>query len=213
VRGLVLGGACELMMHCARTVAAFETYIGLVEVGVGILPAGAGSKEMALRASKDAKGSDPFPFLQNYFKNIGMASVSNNAIQAKSLGYLKESDVILMHPQEILYVAKQQVLALNIANYYPPRPEKIIAQGKSGWATLQVGLINMKEGGFISEHDYDIGCHIARVMCGGDVEGGTKVPEEWLLALEHQAFMTLLNTKKTQDRIAYMLENGKALRN
>lgn len=213
VRGLVLGGACELMMHCARTVAAFESYIGLVEVGVGILPAGAGSKEMALRATKEAKGGDSFPFLQTYFRNIGMAEVSNNAVQAKRLGYLKESDVILMHPQEILYVAKQQVLALNIANYCPPRPEKIMAQGKSGWATLQVGLINMKEGGFISEHDYEIGCHIARVMCGGDVESGTLVPEEWFLSLEHQAFMTLLNTKKTQDRIAYMLENGKALRN
>lgn len=213
VRGFVLGGACELMMHCARTVAAFESYIGLVEVGVGIIPAGAGSKEMALRATRAAKGGDPFPFLQTYFKNIGLAEVSNNALHAKHLGYLTDNDIVLMHPQEILYVAKQQILALNIANYVPPRAEKISVIGKSGWATLQVGLVNLKMGGFISEHDYTIGCHLAKVMCGGDVEGGVDIPEEWYFTLENDAFMELIQTKKTQDRIAHMLEYGKALRN
>lgn len=221
VRGLVLGGACELMMHCTRTVAAMESYIGLVETGVGILPAGAGTKEMALRASKAAKElakesvivNDTFPLLQNYFKNIGRAVVSTSALHAKQLDYLRTSDVVVMHPREILYVAKNEAIALSEANYCPPRPEKIIAMGKSGWATLQAGLANMREGHFISDHDYDIGCRIAYVLCGGEIEEGTQVSEEWFLRLEHQAFMDLLQTQKTQDRIAYMLQHGKPLRN
>lgn len=213
VRGLTLGGSCELMMHCSKTVAAFESYIGLVEVGVGILPAGGGTKEMALRATLDAKGNDPFPCLQNYFKTLGNGIVSQSAYHAKSLGFLRESDIIIMNVEEILYVAEQTAIHLSESNYYPSRPEKIMALGKNALATLEVGLLNLKEGEWISEHDYSIGRHLASVLCGGPIEDNQWVSECWFLELEQQAFMELLKTKKTQERIAYMLETGKPLRN
>jgi 3-hydroxyacyl-CoA dehydrogenase len=214
VYGLALGGGCEFSIHCTRIVAALESYIGLVEVGVGILPAGGGCKEMALRAAMEAKGGDVFPYLKRYFQNIAMGEVSKSAELARDMGYLRPSDRIVLNQYELLHVAKQEALALTATAYRPPlQPRQIPVAGRPGIATLKAAMVNMLEGGFISEHDYDIGCRIAETMCGGDVEAGSMVDEQWLLDLERHHFMQLLATDKTRARVEYMLKNGKPLRN
>ena len=214
VQGMALGGGCELAMHCTHVVAALETYMGLVEVGVGLLPAGGGCKEFAIRASREAKGGNSFPFLQSYFQNMAMAQVSKSAENAKELGYLKASDTIVFNPNEILHVAKKQALALAESGYRPPLMARDIpVAGKGGIATLKMMLVNMKEGGFISEYDFEIGASIATVVCGGEVDGGSLVTEQWLLDWERKLFCQLLRNQKTYDRIESMLKTGKPLRN
>jgi 3-hydroxyacyl-CoA dehydrogenase len=220
VYGLALGGGCEFSIHCTRIVAGLETYIGLVEVGVGVLPAGGGSKEMALRAAYEAQRFssdnrlDVFPYLRKYFQQIAMGEVAKSAELAREMGYLKQSDRIVMNQFELLHVAKEEARALIATSYRPPlHPRQIPVAGRTGIATLKAAMINMLEGGFISEHDYNIGCRIAETMCGGDVESGSLVDEQWLLDLERKHFMELLGTQKTRDRVEYMLKNGKPLRN
>jgi 3-hydroxyacyl-CoA dehydrogenase len=220
VYGLALGGGCEFSMHCTRIVAALESYIGLVEVGVGILPAGGGCKEMALRAANEAQRFsndgrvEIFPYLQRYFKNIAMGEVSKSAELAREMGYLKQSDRIVLNQFELLHVAKEEAKALTATAYRPPlQPRQIPVAGRPGIATFKASMINMLEGSFISEHDYNIGCRIAETMCGGDVEAGSMVDEQWLLDLERKNFMELLATEKTRARVEYMLKNGKPLRN
>ncbi len=214
VYGLALGGGCEFSIHCTRIVASLETYIGLVEVGVGVLPAGGGSKEMALRAANEARGGDIFPYLKRYFQQIAMGEVAKSAELARDMGYLKQSDRIVLNQYELLHVAKEEARALTATAYRPPlAPRQIPVAGRTGIATLKAAMINMLEGGFISEHDYNIGCRIAETMCGGDVEVGSMVDEQWLLDLERKNFMELLATQKTRDRVEYMLKNGKPLRN
>ena len=214
VYGLALGGGCEFALHCTRIVAALESYIGLVEVGVGLLPAGGGCKEMALRASVEAKGGDIFPHLRRYFQNIAMGEVAKSAELAREMGYLRPSDRIVLNQYELLHVAKQEARAFTATAYRPPlAPRQIPVTGRPGIATLRAAMINMLEGGFISEHDYNIGCRVAETMCGGDVEAGSMVDEQWLLDLERKHFMELLATNKTRDRVEHMLKNGKPLRN
>ncbi len=214
VDGLALGGGCEIIMHSARVVATLESYIGLVEVGVGVLPAGGGSKEATLRAALEAKGGDVFPFLRRYFQNIAMGEVAKSAELAREMGYLRAADRIVMNRFELLHVAKNELRALTATDYRAPlMPSKIPVAGRTGMATLQAAMLNMLEGGFISEHDYRIGCAVADTLCGGDVETGSLVDEQWLLDLERKHFVALLATHKTQDRIDYMLKNGKPLRN
>jgi 3-hydroxyacyl-CoA dehydrogenase len=214
VDGLALGGGCEFIMHCDRAVAALESYIGLVEAGVGLLPAGGGCKEFALRAVADAKGGEMSPFLQKYFKAVAMAEVSRSAEHARELGYLRPADKVVMNRFELLEIAKAELRALSAAGYRPPlRPRAIPVAGRSAIATLRVFMENLLAGGHISEHDYLIGHKIAIVMCGGDVEGGSLVDEQWLLDLERQHFMELIATEKTQARIEHTLKTGKPLRN
>jgi len=214
VYGLALGGGCEFSIHCTRIVAALESYIGLVEVGVGILPAGGGCKEMALRAAQEARGGDIFPYLRRYFQNIATGEVAKSAELARDMGYLKQSDRIVLNQYELLHVAKEEAKALTATAYRPPlAPRQIPVAGRPGIATLKAAMINMLEGGFISEHDYNIGCRIAETLCGGDVEAGSLVDEQWLLDLERKHFMELLATDKTRARVEYMLKNGKPLRN
>ncbi|MBI5439257.1 MAG: 3-hydroxyacyl-CoA dehydrogenase/enoyl-CoA hydratase family protein [Nitrosomonadales bacterium] len=220
VYGLALGGGCEFSIHCTRIVASLETYIGLVEVGVGVLPAGGGCKEMALRAANEAQRyaiegrGDIFPYLRRYFQNIAMGEVAKSAELARDMGYLKPSDRIVLNQYELLHVAKEEARALTATAYRPPlQPRQIPVAGRTGIATLKAAMINMLEGGFISEHDYNIGCRIAETMCGGDVEAGSMVDEQWLLDLERKNFMELLATEKTKARVEYMLKNGKPLRN
>ncbi len=214
VYGLALGGGCEFSIHCTRIVASLETYIGLVEVGVGLLPAGGGCKEMALRAANEARGGDIFPHLKRYFQQIAMGEVAKSAELARDMGYLRSSDRIVLNQYELLHVAKQEALALTATAYRPPlQPRQIPVAGRTGIATLKAAMVNMLEGGFISEHDYNIGCRIAETMCGGDVEAGSLVDEQWLLDLERHHFMQLLATEKTRARVEYMLKNGKPLRN
>ena len=212
-QGLALGGGCEFLMHCDRVVAALESYIGLVEVGVGLIPAGGGCKEFALRAMDEAKGGDLLPFLRPYFEAMAMAKVSRSAEEAKRLGYLKPTDVIAFNPSELLHVAKAQVRALAESGYRPPQPRPIRVAGRTGVAACQMALVNMRDGGFISPHDYRLGLAIAQALCGGDVDPNAMVDEGWLLGLERTAFVELAKTPLTQARIEQMLKTGKPLRN
>ncbi len=220
VRGMALGGSCEFILHCDRTVAALESYIGLVEAGVGLLPAGGGCKEFAVRATREiARGAvggqaDHFPFIRTYFQTIAMATVSRSALNAKELGFLRPADVVVFNPYEILYVATHEAQALADAGYRPPLPARNVpVAGTTGIATLTMLLVNMRDGGFISAYDFEVGRRIARVLCGGEVEPGTTVDEHWFLELERSEFMALLANAKTLERIAHTLKTGKPLRN
>ena len=215
VRGLALGGGCEFQMHGAKTVAHLESYIGLVEAGVGLLPAGGGLKELAVRAS-DAAGAtgDVFAELKKVFETIAMGKVSTSAVEAKELGLLRGDDVVSFNAFELLHIARAQARGLAERGYRPPLPaRRIRVAGDVGIATFRMLLVNMLEGRFISEYDSEIATRIATVLCGGDIDRGSLVDEEWLLELERRHFVELAQQPKTQERIAHMLKTGKPLRN
>ncbi len=205
IQGKVLGAGCELMLHCSHIVAALESYPGFIDATLGLIPAAAGCKEIALKASREASEEDPFPNLRSYFKTLSNGVLANSATDAKCLGFLKASDVVIMNPKEILYLAKQLVLRSSESNYRPPFKRKIKVAGKSGWASLQVDLLRMREKDLITDHDFLVRSSLAKVLCGGDVEGGVQVYEEWLLELERQTFIELLQIEKTQERITKFL--------
>jgi 3-hydroxyacyl-CoA dehydrogenase len=215
VRGLALGGGCEFQMHSARAVAHLESYIGLVEAGVGLLPAGGGLKEFAVRASQAAgPGGDVFAHLKPAFEAVAMAKASTSAVEARDLGLLRAGDLITFNTHELLHVAKQQALAMADSGYRPPLPaRRITGAGDVGIATFRMLLVNMLEGRFISAHDFEIATRIATVICGGEIDRGAIVDEDWLLKLEREHFVALAQMPKTQERIAHMLKTGKPLRN
>ncbi|WP_426191955.1 3-hydroxyacyl-CoA dehydrogenase/enoyl-CoA hydratase family protein [Massilia sp. DWR3-1-1] len=213
VAGLALGGGCEMALHASKRVASIESYIGLVEVGVGLIPAGGGLKEAAARASNDAKGSDILHFLKTGFTNAAMANVSKSALEAKAMGYLKEDDVIVFNAYELLHVAKVEARAMFDAGYRPPLQKPITVTGRYGLATIKAQLVNMRDGGFISAHDFKLGEMIATIVTGGDVDQGSVVSEQWLLDMECKAFLELLNHPKSQERIMGMMQTGKPVRN
>jgi 3-hydroxyacyl-CoA dehydrogenase len=214
VDGMALGGGCEIAMHCDQAVAVLESYVGLVEVGVGLIPAGGGCKELALRAAQEAKGADAFPFLRAYFQNVATAQVGRSAEHSRELGYLRPSDRVVMNRFELLHAAKAELNALHEAGYRPPlKARSIPCAGRTAIATFKMAMANMLAGRQISEHDHLIGSKLAYAMCGGDVEPGSLADEQWFLDLERQAFMELLATEKTQARIEHMLKTGKPLRN
>jgi 3-hydroxyacyl-CoA dehydrogenase len=215
VRGLALGGGCEFQMHSAKTVAHLESYIGLVEAGVGLLPAGGGLKEFAVRASQAAgPGGDVFAELKKVFESVAMAKVSNSAMNAKELGLLRASDKVVFNAFELLHIAKAEARGLAEGGYRPPLPgRKIQVAGDVGIATFKMLLVNMLEGRFVSEYDYEIAERIATILCGGKVDRGALVDEEWLLKLERKHFVELAQQEKTQARVMHMLKTGKPLRN
>ena len=220
VRGMALGGSCEFILHCDRTVAALESYIGLVEAGVGLLPGGGGTKEMALRAADAVKQgptggqADQFPFVRAYFQTIATATVAKSAFEARALGFLRPADVVVAHPHEILHVAIGQARALADAGYRPPLvPTAVPVAGRTGIATLEMMLVNLRDGGFVTGYDFEVALRIARVICGGDVDAGSLVDERWLIDLERAEFMALVRDARTQARIAHTLATGKPLRN
>ncbi|KMQ79903.1 Enoyl-CoA hydratase [Candidatus Burkholderia pumila] len=218
VSGIALGGGCELLLQSAKRVAHVETYMGLVEIGVGLVPAGGGLKETALRAAEAASAvnatSDLLKFLQKPFECAATAKVSTSAFEALAMGYLKLSDTIVFNVHELLDIARKEARALSASGYRPPlRARQIPVAGRSAISTIKASLVNMRDGRFISDHDYLIAGRIAEVMCGGDIEAGSLVDEEWLLALERRAFVELLGTQKTQERIMGMLQTGKPVRN
>ncbi|MEP6938886.1 MAG: enoyl-CoA hydratase-related protein, partial [Rudaea sp.] len=214
VRGLCLAGGCEFQMHSARTVAALESYVGLVEAGVGLLPAGGGPKEFALRASQNAIEGDVFTQLKAVFQTIAMARVSASALEAKELGLLRPNDVVVFNADELLYTAKAVARGLADAGYRPPLPNRqITVAGDVGAATLKAAVVNMLEGGFVSAHDMEIAGRIADALCGGQIERGSIVDEQWLLDVERAHFVALAQMPETQDRITHMLKTGKPLRN
>ena len=217
VQGMALGGGCEFAMHATHRVLALESYVGLVEVGVGLIPAGGGSKEFALRAAamaRRAAGGDVFPFIQTMFQTIAMGTVSKSALQAVELGFAQASDDIVFNAHELLHVALARARALAESGYAPPRVQRAVTvAGKSGIATCEMMLINMQEGGFISPWDYRVGKAVATALCGGEVDTNARVSEQWILDVERALFVDLLKTEKTQQRIQHMLETGKPLRN
>jgi 3-hydroxyacyl-CoA dehydrogenase len=213
--GMALGGGCEVCLHADAIVAHAETYMGLVEIGVGLLPAGGGTKELALRAIRLAEQweADVTPFVVKGFTSIAMAKVSTSAAEAAALGYLRPGDSISLGEDRRIHDAKLRVLAL-AANYRPGQPATgLKAPGRGVAASIATQLWNMRMGGFISEYDEKLGRTIAGVITGGDVPGGTLVTEQWLLDLEREAFLRLCGERKTLERIQHMLKKGKPLRN
>ena len=217
VQGMALGGGCEFVMHAAHRVMALESYVGLVEAGVGLIPAGGGCKEFALQAHKLAQrtaGGDVFHFIQASFQTIAMVTVAKSALEAVQLGFAKASDDVLFNPHELLYAAIRRARSMFEAGYRPPLIERnVTVAGRNGIATCELMLINMREGGFISAHDYQVAKAAATALCGGEVETNARVSEAWLLDVERALFVDLLKTEKTQQRIVHMLETGKPLRN
>ena len=201
--GMTLGGGCEVALHAARIQASAETYMGLVEVGVGVIPAGGGCKELVSR------GGD----LKAMFETIGFAKVSASAANARELGLLRPSDGVSMNPERIIADAKAEVLAMR-SSYAPGAPrEDIAVAGDAGFALLKMGVILAREGEFISEYDAQIGEKLAYVLSGGRLSGEQKVSEQYLLDLEREAFLSLCGNVKTQERMGHMLKTGKPLRN
>jgi 3-hydroxyacyl-CoA dehydrogenase len=216
VRGLALGGGCELAVHSAKRAVAMESYIGLVEVGVGLVPGAGGLTYIARRAAENmasSNGKDLLPFITEGFTNAAMAKVGTSAIESRKLGYLLWTDVIVPNKDELLFVAINEAQALATSGYRAPPKRQFPVAGRNGKATITGSLINMRDGGFISQHDFHIATLIANVVCGGDVEAGTMVTEEYLMTLERQAFTSLLTMAKTQERIMGMLATGKPVRN
>jgi len=216
--GMVFGGGCEMTLHADRVRASAETYIGLVEVGVGLIPAGGGTKEMLVRAldsiPKGADDADPFPLVKRTFETIALAKVATSAEEARSFGFLRDEDTISMNADRLIADAKQEVIALATSGYVMPQQRTdILALGNPALATLKLGIHQMKRGGFISEHDALIGEKLARILTGGDLNHPTRVSEQYLLDLEREAFLSLCGERKTQERIAHMLKTGKPLRN
>jgi len=215
---MVFGGGCEVVLHADRARAAAETYMGLVEVGVGIIPAGGGTKEMLVRALDSIPNSvddaDPFPFVKRAFETIALAKVATSADEARGLGFLAEDDTISMNTDRLIADAKKEVLALAASGYVQPQERTdILALGNSALATLKLGIHQMKRAGYISDHDAEIGTELARILTGGDLNHPTRVSEQYLLELEREAFLKLASTRKTQERLGHMLKTGKPLRN
>lgn len=213
VKGRALGGGCELAIHCDHAVVALETYIGLVEVGVGLLPAGGGTKEFALRGATYGKQQQNLEKLGSFYQNIAMGTVTTSAFDAVKKGFFRESDTFISHPAELLFVAKQQIKMMSESGYRPPLKITFPVAGKSGIAAMKALLVNYREGNFISDYDYYLGGLIATVICGGEVEEGSLVDEAWIMKLERDAFVELLQQEKTRERINYLLETRKPLRN
>ncbi|ARP88284.1 3-hydroxyacyl-CoA dehydrogenase [Bordetella genomosp. 9] len=215
--GLALGGGCEIAVHAAARVAHLETYIGLVEVGVGLVPGAGGLAYCARRAAEQrgatAPGQPLLPFLQAFAEAVASAKVSGSALEARRTGWLRESDPIVMQEDELLYVAIRHALAMADAGWRPPLPTRFPVAGRDGAATLIAQLINLRDGGFISAYDYELGCAVAGALCGGDVDPETLVDDEWMLAQERRAFLGVLANAKTHERIVGMLKTGKPVRN
>ncbi|MDE2081549.1 MAG: 3-hydroxyacyl-CoA dehydrogenase/enoyl-CoA hydratase family protein [Burkholderiales bacterium] len=217
VRGIALGGGCELAVYSARRVAAMESYMGLVEVGVGLIPAGGGLAYVARRAAEMAAAgsanADILKFLTHGFTNAAMAKVGTSAIESRQLGYLVEGDVIVPHKDELLFVATTQAKAMAASGWRPPARASFAVAGRSGIATIKNQLVNLRDGGFVSAHDFHISSLIAEVVCGGDVDAGSRVDEAYLMTLERERFCALLEHPKSQERIMGMLQTGKPVRN
>jgi 3-hydroxyacyl-CoA dehydrogenase len=217
MRGLALGGGCEIAIYCARRVAAMETYVGLVEVGVGLIPSGGGLAYIARRAAEMAAAgnanADIMKFAIDGFTNAAMAKVGTSALESRKLGYLLDSDIVVPNKDELLFVAMTQAKAMFDSGYRPPVKAQFAVAGRNAIATVKGQLANMRDGGFISAHDFHISTLIAEVVFGGDVDAGSIVTEEYLMTLERERFCGLLDHPKSQERIMGMLQTGKPVRN
>ncbi|HKS81643.1 MAG TPA: 3-hydroxyacyl-CoA dehydrogenase NAD-binding domain-containing protein [Candidatus Acidoferrales bacterium] len=215
-QGMALGGGCEISLHGARIHAAAESYIGLVEAGVGLIPAGGGSKEMLIRAGEHAAGGedlDLFHALKPVFENIAMAKVATSGEEARTLGYLRPSDLISMNRDRLVADAKQTALAMVRAGYHPPAPPEIRVLGEGFLAAAKLAIHMMVRGEYASAHDAVVARKLAWILAGGNITAPQTVSEQYVLDLEREAFVSLCGERKTQERIAHTLKTGKPLRN
>jgi len=214
-QGMALGGGCEVTLHGDRARAAAETYLGLVEVGVGLIPGGGGVKEMVLRAVEGAlPDEDLFPRIKKVSETIAMARVSTSSVEARDLGFLRGTDPVTMNRDRLIEDAKQTALAMVREGYVQPHPRtEIPVLGEPALSTIKLGIHMMARGGFISEHDAKVATRLATVITGGNLSRKTLVSEQYLLDLEREAFVSLCGERKTQERIQHMLKTGKPLRN
>ncbi len=214
--GLALGGGCEVTMHASRVVAASETYIGLVELGAGVIPAGGGTKEIMRRIINPPMRTDnaeAFPFIQRAFLQIGQAKVATSAEEARAMGIITSCDRIVMNREHLLTEAKREVMRMAAAGYHPSAPELIYAPGRDMFGAMKIGAWSFAEGKFITEYDMHIATKLAYVMAGGMLSKPTWVSEQYILDLEREAFMSLCGEEKTQARMWSLLQTGKPLRN
>ncbi len=213
---MTLGGGLEVVMHANRIHAAAETYMGLVEVGMGLLPGGGGNKEYLIRFTEGLKDDvkvDRLPYVQKAFEAIAMATVATSARHAQELGFLRPTDKVTVNQDHLIHDAKNTVLAMDLEGYEAPKPAPIKVLGEYGVATFKAGVQNMFWGGYITEHEIKIANKIAFVLCGGNIKPDSYVSEQYLLDLEREAFLQLLGEEKTQERINHFLTKGKPLRN
>jgi 3-hydroxyacyl-CoA dehydrogenase len=214
--GLTLGGGCEITMHASRVVAAAETYIGLVELGVGVIPAGAGTKEMLRRIVNPVmrvENAEPLAALQKAFLQMGQAKVATSAEEARGMNILLPADRIVLNRDHLLAEAKREVLHMIAAGYKPPAPEPIYAAGRDALAAIRIGAWMFKEGQYITQYDHHVAGKLAYVMCGGELSRGQWVSEQYILDLEREAILSLFGEEKTQARMWSILQTGKPLRN
>ncbi len=214
--GLTLGGGAELTVYGSRVVAGAELYTGFVEFGVGVIPAGGGTKEMLRRIVNPAmrtENTEVLPFLQRVFMQIGLAKVATSAEEARQMGILGSSDRVVMNKDMLLAEAKKEVLHMAATGYHPPIPEKIFAAGRDALGALRVAIHMMKEGKYITEYEAHMARKLANVMTGGDLSKPTWVDEQYILDLEREAFISLCGEEKTRERMVAMLQTGKPLRN
>ena len=211
-----LGGGCEIPLHSARICAAAETYMGLVEAGVGLIPAGGGTKEMLIRANEHAAGADNLDLmhaLRPIFENIAMAKVSTSGEEARSLGYLRPPDQIAMNRDRQIADAKEAALGMVRAGYHAPAPAEIRVLGQEFFAAAKLAIHMMVRGEYATEHDAVVARKLAYILAGGSITAAQTVPEQYVLDLEREAFVSLCGERKTQERIAHTLKTGKPLRN
>jgi 3-hydroxyacyl-CoA dehydrogenase len=219
-QGMALGGGCEISLHAARIHAAAESYIGLVESGIGVIPAGGGSKEMLIRANEHSAGGvdlDLFHALKPIFENIAMAKVSTSGEEARALGYLRPSDLVAMNGDRLVADAKATALAMVRAGYRPAHPApsapSIRVLGEEFLAGAKLAIHILLRGEYISEYDALVARKLANVLAGGALSAPQLVSEQYILDLEREAFVSLCGERKTQERIAHTLKTGKPLRN
>lgn len=213
---MTLGGGAEVCFPADRIQAAAETYIGLVEVGVGVIPGGGGTKEMLIRFTEGLDSSNAVALqtrVNQVFERIGMAQVSTSAAHARELGFLRPQDNITINQDHLLYDAKQAAIELDESGYRPPQLKRIPVVGETGYNVMKFGAYDLLQAGKISEHDYKIADKLAYVLAGGEVPEGTLVTEQYLLDLEREAFLSLCGEPKSQARMQHMLAKNKPLRN
>jgi 3-hydroxyacyl-CoA dehydrogenase len=222
--GMALGGGCEVCLAADRVRYAAETYMGLVEVGVGVIPAGGGTKELLIRNTEHLfevpkggvylKQIELMPFVARAFETIAMAKVSTSGPELVKLGYLRPTDKMTVNRDYLIEDAKKTVLAINIEGYRSPIPvDDIRVAGENTLAMIKFALWTMRESGYVSDHDVTVSTKVGHVLCGGNVLSDTKVSEQYLLDLEREAFLSLCGEPKTQARMQHMLTTGKPLRN
>ncbi len=213
---MTLGGGMEIVLHCNRIHAAAETYMGQVEMGVGLLPGGGGNKELLIRFTEGLREDtkvDMLPYVQKAFEAIAMSTVATSARQAQELGFMRPTDKVSINQDFLLHDAKNTALAMNLEGFEPPEQKPIKVLGEYGVATFKAGVQNMRWGEYISDHDQKIANEIAFVICGGNIKPNSYVSEQYLLDIEREAFLRLCGEEKTMDRINHMLTTGKPLRN